>query len=45
MLKGKAIALLQRILAFQKLRPKELLSIGVTATMSNPHHAAVDLKL
>jgi hypothetical protein len=41
----KAIALLQKIQAFQKLRPKELLSIGVTPAKSNPHHAAVNLKL
>jgi hypothetical protein len=30
MLKGKDIALLWKIQAFQKLRPKELLSIGVS---------------
>jgi hypothetical protein len=45
MLKGEAIALLQKIQAFQKLRPKGLLSIGVIPAESNPHHATVDLKL
>jgi hypothetical protein len=45
MLKGKAIALLQKIQAFQKLRPKELLIIEVIPAKPNPHDAAVDPKL
>jgi hypothetical protein len=33
---GKAIALLQKVQAFQNLRPKELLSIGVILAKLNP---------